>query len=136
MANQNHLESLFPGWTEGKNYTESDRVAWNKWRSQNPSVVPDLSGLSFKNRLISKIDFSGAILTDTRFDSMVLDGIDFSDADLRRADFSGATLKNVNLKGAKLSGARVDRHTRYKGVKGIRRGVNGIYSESSDSESS
>jgi formylglycine-generating enzyme required for sulfatase activity len=133
MANQNHLEILFPGWTEGKNYTESDRVAWNKWRSQNPSVVPDLSGLSFKNRLISKIDFSGAILTDTRFDSMVLDGIDFSDSDLRRADFSGATLINVNLEGAKLSGARVDRHTKYNGVKGIRRGVNGIYSESSDS---
>ena len=50
MANQNHLESLFPGWTEGKNDTRSDLVAWNNWRSQNPSEVPDLSGITQRGR--------------------------------------------------------------------------------------
>jgi hypothetical protein len=50
MANQNHLEILFPGWTEGKNYTGSDRVAWKTRRSLNRSEVPDLSGMLQRER--------------------------------------------------------------------------------------
>jgi hypothetical protein len=52
MANQNHLESLFPGWTEGKNYTGSDRVAWKTRRSLNRSEVPDLSGIPQRERVV------------------------------------------------------------------------------------
>ena len=52
MANQNHLEILFPGWKEGTDFVKSDPDAWNQWRRDNTQEIPDLSGLNFSGRTI------------------------------------------------------------------------------------
>lgn len=133
MANGNHLEILFPGWTDGTNYTVSDPVKWKAWRDEHPEEVPDLSGFNFMGRQINGLSFSGAILTDAKFNKMVLEDINFSNSDLRRAEFRGTTLNRVTMTDVKLSGALVDDHTKYYSVKGIKQGVNGFYCESTDS---
>ena len=148
MANTNHFDKLFHQHRKVGELVELVPTQWNEWRIDKTQEIPDLSGLDFPGwniRKIDNIDFSGAILTNTIFTGMTLEGINFNKADLRGANFSGVTFKNVDMTGARLSGARIDRHTidksfnfldtfkRVDQVKGIRRGVNGIYSKDSDS---
>jgi hypothetical protein len=95
MANQNHLEILFPGWKEGKNYTKSVPDDWNQWRRDNRQEIPDFSGLNFSGRTIDHVNFSQAILTDSVFTEMTLEGINFNEADLRRTNFSKVTFKVI-----------------------------------------
>lgn len=69
--------------------------AWNLWRNENPSVLPDLRGASLCN-----LQLRGVRLRDT-----VLAGADLSFADLREADLSRADLRGVLLTGADLRNA-------------------------------
>ncbi len=62
--------------------------AWNKWRSTNDNVIPDLS----------EVDLEGATLSNA----------DLSDAQLVHARLRGATLHSVNLSRAELDGADFD----------------------------
>lgn len=73
MANKEHLEIL----TQGVN-------AWNKWRKDNPKVVPQLDGL----------DLSAASLV----------AADLRSANLVSTTFRGATLRQANLQNASLIG--------------------------------
>ena len=73
MANQEHLDILRQGVD-----------AWNAWRAEEPSVVPDLT----------EAELSGADLS----------GADLSGADLSWANLSGADLCRADLSGAVLSG--------------------------------
>ena len=59
MANDEHVAMLKKG-----------VAAWNAWRDENPSILPDLS----------EADLSGAILR----------GANLREADLREADLGGA----------------------------------------------
>jgi len=95
MANSEH-RSLAAGGSEG----------WNRWRKQNPTVRPDLSGadLSMETARIAASNWAfvlggmGGAVRD-------LSGYDLHDTDLSGADLSGQILTGANLNGADLSGA-------------------------------
>src|SRR4051812_8451895 len=71
MANTEHVERLKQGST-----------AWNAWRKENVSIVPDLSDA----------DLPGADLRDSD-----LHGADLSDADLTGANLTGSDLHGADL---------------------------------------
>ncbi|MDB9534757.1 pentapeptide repeat-containing protein, partial [Dolichospermum planctonicum CS-1226] len=68
MANPKHLAILKQG-----------KEVWNKWRDENPDIIPDLikSDLFMAN----------------------LSGADLREANLREANLSGADLREANLSG-------------------------------------
>jgi uncharacterized protein YjbI with pentapeptide repeats len=124
MADPLHLELVHQG-----------VEVWNKWRSENPGVTPDLtranlrfvslskanfSGTNFLDADLSRTDISQADLTladlreanlfrsamwQTNFTRADLRGANFTMTDLRRADLHLADLSLANLTGADLSGA-------------------------------
>lgn len=65
---------------------------WNKWREDNPKIIPDLSNADLRNVSINWKNLNGANL---------------SGAKLYRADLEGAILNNTNLKGANLTYAKL-----------------------------
>jgi Pentapeptide repeats (8 copies) len=90
--------------------------AWNAWRSENPKVVPNLSGLTLSvgQRQMGPINGGPINLSSTRLRHAslrfaTLTGADLSAADLWDADLSDARLDRVNLAGADLSEALLDR---------------------------
>ena len=121
MANPEHLEILKLG-----------SSAWNRWRSENQNIVPDLSRAHLQEGRLSGANLSGADLRLAYFGRADLSGSDLSgadlsetslrrgyfakarlvnarlmDADLRRADFYGARLVGANLSRAYLEGANL-----------------------------
>src|SRR3954454_7624459 len=81
MANTEHVERLKQGST-----------AWNAWRKENVSIVPDLSDA----------DLPGADLRDSD-----LHGADLSDADLTGANLTGSDLHGADLSDVVLIGANL-----------------------------
>jgi hypothetical protein len=89
---------------------------WNEWRAENPSIVPNLVGISLSigDRQLGPINggpinLAHARLRDAflRFATLTkanLTGADLADTDLREARLEGA-----NLAGADLSDAALDR---------------------------
>jgi hypothetical protein len=136
MANQNHLNKFL----EGIN-------AWNEWRDQNPTVMPDLShsrlnewnigcvkswdmkskGVNLEKANLWNTDLSraalifanlkGAVLIQAKLHGSCLIGADLRDADLLNADLRGSNLTNVNLEGANVSGVKYDRFAKYRGIR-------------------
>jgi hypothetical protein len=92
--------------------------AWNKWRAENPNVVPDLSGANLNGGAnLSKANLNGAYLSQAHlYGTNLIDAnliaanlIDakFIDANLSGADLRGARLNGANLLKANLSGANL-----------------------------
>jgi len=104
MTNSEHLEILRRG----------PRV-WNAWRAENPSIVPDLGGISLSigDRQMGPmnggpINLSRARLTEATLYFATLTGADMRGADLINANLRGARLEDVDLTGADLAGALLD----------------------------
>ena len=87
MANQDHLDILKQGIDE-----------WNRWRSQNKNIRPNLSRMNVVGKNLSGINLSYSDLA--RAD---LSRANLSFADLYHADLSGANLLRSNLSAANLS---------------------------------
>jgi uncharacterized protein YjbI with pentapeptide repeats len=96
--------------------------AWNAWRENHPSTVPDLTGiaLSLSERQMGPINggpinlksarLQGAFLRFATLSAANLEAADMSDADFMharfdRANLSAANLSNAQLDHADLSGA-------------------------------
>jgi len=109
MANDDHVALL-----------KKDVDAWNRWRGENPNVVPDLRGAllsvaDLRVANLSRADLRVADLSAPGLSAAKLSGADLrvanlSGAELRVADLSAANLGEANLRetslhGAKLSGA-------------------------------
>ena len=73
MANREHMAILKKGVEE-----------WNAWRREKPSLVPDLSGVSFARANLCGVNFHEANLHWAYF---------------READLRGANLSRANLEG-------------------------------------
>ncbi len=58
---------------------------------------------------------------------------DLSNANLTEADLSNADLSDANLPNADLSGAIIDEGTKYRSIKGVEIGINGIWCKSTNS---
>lgn len=104
MTNSEHVEILRRG----------PRI-WNAWRAENPSVVPDLAGISLSigDRQMGPmnggpINLSRSRLTDATLYFATLTGADMRGADLINADLRGARLEDADLTGADLAGAQLD----------------------------
>ncbi|MBE9080037.1 pentapeptide repeat-containing protein [Romeria aff. gracilis LEGE 07310] len=97
---------------------------WNRWRSQHPSVVPDLSGANLRKAYLFEANLSQTNLVGANLTNACLIGADLSganlsqaslahaylnQANLSRASLSNANLSNANLSEANLSEAKLDR---------------------------
>jgi Pentapeptide repeats (8 copies) len=89
--------------------------AWNAWRDENPSQVPNLddAALSLGERQLGPINGGPINLRSARMQRAFLRSAALSEADLEAADMSGANLSyarldRANLKAADLSGAVLD----------------------------
>ena len=107
--------------------------AWNKWRRENPGVVPNLYGLkvsvierqfgrvqggpiNLSLAVLCRAGLDQATLIEAQLLGAVLIDADLSDARLEKADLRGAklayaALDNARLEGANLCGADL-RHAR------------------------
>lgn len=81
---------------------------WNAWRSQNPQVVPDLSGEDLTGLAEPFKNLRGANLTEVKLIGAVLLGRDFTDTNFRRANLHGSNLGLTNFTRADLGGAHLD----------------------------
>jgi hypothetical protein len=86
MANDEHLKILKQG-----------LEAWNRWRDENDSTQPNLSGAVLSGANLRSMDLRSADLT----------GANLRSADLKRADLSGANLTRTELSGANLTETRL-----------------------------
>jgi uncharacterized protein YjbI with pentapeptide repeats len=108
MANKDHVTRL-----------EQGVAAWNDWRADNASVVPDLSGAqlhgkNLRDANLSGANLSGADLTNANLNKAHLRGTRLHTADLHganliKADLAGADLDGANLSDADLAGASLHR---------------------------
>jgi hypothetical protein len=93
--------------------------AWNRWRVENRSVVPDLSAAHLQHARLSGADIAGANFELTYFGDADLSGANLTGANLSQAYLRSATLQGATaeyarmleteLSGANLSGARLAR---------------------------
>ncbi len=88
MASRRHLSQIKNG-----------AAAWNRWRSENSRIIPDLKGARLGGLSLAGANFSGALLAEA----------DLSGADLSGSDLGSAVLLKANLKGAALNGAKLRR---------------------------
>lgn len=87
--NKEHLEILRQGY-----------AIWNKWRIDNPNIIPDL-----RRANLNGADLEGANLSCVDLEGANLSGANLSDSDLSGAYSKGVNLRDANLSSANLSGA-------------------------------
>jgi uncharacterized protein YjbI with pentapeptide repeats len=90
-------------------------TAWNAWREENPSIVPDLAGITLKlsHRQMGPINGGHINLRSALLQAAMLRFATLSVAELENADLSGADLVHArldrsNLRAANLSNAQLD----------------------------
>ena len=99
MANPKHLKILKQGVD-----------VWNRWREENPNVIPmldqadlrgnKLDGADLSESGLSRVILRGENLVDTYFGGANLSWADLSTAKFMGVNFSNAILKHSNLNGA------------------------------------
>ena len=105
MAKPEHVEILQQG-----------VEVWNKWREENPDVVPDLSrvemygqidhkGINLSKANLDNADFGEAYFAEASFEKTDLSGINFNHSVLSESNFMWAKLSYVNFFGSDLSGS-------------------------------
>ncbi|MET0192809.1 MAG: DnaJ domain-containing protein [Hyphomicrobiaceae bacterium] len=89
-------------------------VVWNKWRRDNPSIVPDLNGLKISASELQfgavqggPVDFSRTELSHAVLVHATLIEANLAGAALAKADLSYARLNKADLRGADLRGAKL-----------------------------
>lgn len=109
MAQNPHLERLFKG-----------KEHWNRWREEEPSARPDLSGADVTDKDFSEYDFTRAIMNDCRFRGCKLRNCKFDHTSLvnlrmSNTDCTGSTIEQSDMKQAELKRSTFDdtvfRHT-------------------------
>jgi len=109
MAKREHLSQL-----------EQGVKRWNQWRTENPTIAPDLRDANLREKDLCGINLRGAKLAFTQLSdaqlrranlsAAILDGTyliqtDLRDTDISRAHLHGAYLDGANLSNANLGGA-------------------------------
>lgn len=106
MANQEQLDILI------RAIKENDINIWNRWRTDNLNIIPDLSDAILCNINFAGIDFSKTLLCNAVLSSSNFNGANLSSANLLNAiliesDLSEANLLYTNLSGVKLNKANL-----------------------------
>ena len=94
MANSKHLAELKKGI---KN--------WNRWRRENPNIIPDLRKADLRGFDLSFANFRDAKLVETRYSGACLHSANLTKADLSFSRLVATNLKFANLKSSNLSQA-------------------------------
>lgn len=94
--NQQHLDIL-----------KHSSAEWNKWRVENPTVIPDLSGADLRNAVLSGADLRAVNLRNADLSSANLRAANLRTADLRGANLKSAILWSASLTGSDLRGANL-----------------------------
>lgn len=100
MANQKQLKILKQG-----------VKTWNRWRKENPGIVPDLRKANMQNLRLDTIphaDLSGARLSEMFWGSVDLKDANLEGADLSDGHFNMARLNGVNMNNADLTSTLFD----------------------------
>jgi hypothetical protein len=79
--------------------------AWNAWREQNPSILPDLSYAKLAGGKFFGINLKQAKLYKAQLNNANLGKANLAGANLSKANLKGANLEKANLKSANLIGA-------------------------------
>lgn len=89
--------------------------AWNAWREQNPSTIPDLTGIALplsespmESLSGGPVNLQSALLQEAVLRFARLSTVNLEAADLTGADLTHARLDQANLNAAKLTNARSD----------------------------
>jgi uncharacterized protein YjbI with pentapeptide repeats len=93
-ANPEHLAILKQG-----------AKAWNRWREENPGIVPNLRGLNLDKRTVGGTKLCECNLAGANLRDVILEEADLSEARLMGANVSDAKLRGANLVVARLKGA-------------------------------
>jgi uncharacterized protein YjbI with pentapeptide repeats len=101
MANPEHLARLKEG-------VES----WNRWRTKEPSIMPDLTGArlegtDLRSANLSRANLRGGKLNSAKLCEAILASAALNEAELANADLSGASLISTNLCAANLNRAKL-----------------------------
>jgi hypothetical protein len=91
MANEDHVARLMQG-----------VAAWNVWRAENESVVPDLDGVELSGRDLRGADLNRANLRVANLRVANLRGANLSHANLIHANLNGTNLHAATLSGTVL----------------------------------
>ncbi len=96
MAFIDHTEILMQG-----------GIAWNKWREDNPEIIPQLSGVDISEMdgfptLLGGLNLSNAYIESTILYGLSMDGSNFEGAILENSNCYGTTFGGSNFKNAKL----------------------------------
>ncbi|MEL6815567.1 MAG: pentapeptide repeat-containing protein [Cyanobacteria bacterium J06598_3] len=86
---------------------ESGIDNWNRWRSQNPDAVCDLSGQDLSEGYFVQGNFQNVNFTATQLRCACLIEANLQGAILIDADLSGAYMGEANLQGADLTGTNL-----------------------------
>ncbi|MDF1882484.1 pentapeptide repeat-containing protein [Sulfurimonas sp. SAG-AH-194-C21] len=93
---------------EHKKIVEQGVHVWNKWREDNPGMIPnlngiDLSGQDWSGANFTRTDFVKANFEGTNLENAIMTGAkDPSGVDIGRSYFDGANFRNANLNNADL----------------------------------
>ncbi len=71
--------------------------AWNRWRTENPNIQPDLSGLNLTGKILNGADFTKVNFNGTNFFESSLYKVSFGGSDLANADLTGVNLFSSTL---------------------------------------
>jgi uncharacterized protein YjbI with pentapeptide repeats len=96
MANHRHVEILSHGVS-----------AWNRWRTEDPDIKPNLSGVNLCKAKLANINLRQADLRKTDLREADLAGADLVKADLRNANCRAAKVICADLKRANMNGAHL-----------------------------
>lgn len=93
MPNSEHVARL-----------RADIDQWNRWRSREAALRPDLSTADLHGLNLVMADLRHAILRGADLSLANLEGADLREADLNAANLVGARLIGADLQGADLRG--------------------------------
>jgi hypothetical protein len=104
MANPELLEILKKG-----------VVVWNRWREENPEIIPDLiradlQRIQLKGANLCRAELMSSNLSYANLSNSDLIGADLRGADLIEATFSEADLSMATLMGASLTNPKISVH--------------------------
>jgi hypothetical protein len=90
--------------TEWETIVDQGVGSWNRWRSQHPQTLPDLSDSHLDSQDLTGINLSNSNLRKANLLSANLYLADLSKADLSGADLQAVDFRNADLGGANLTG--------------------------------
>ena len=88
--------------------TEQGVTAWNRWRRENPKVVPNLSDANLTEVDLTEANLTNAILIQTNLTGAKLNGANLFVTNLTGVDLTEANLTGVDLKDTIIEPSAID----------------------------